>query len=245
MVIVFFTALMVGGATCLGAVGGFALKHISHRFSDIVLGFAAGVMLSAAVLGLILPAVELGGLFISILGIFFGAIMLNLIDRAVPHVHRMFGNPSFRDERLDKVMLFVTAIAIHNFPEGLASGVAFGTGNTAEAILIAGGIALQNLPEGMVTVTPMLAAGIPPKRALRYGIGTGIIEIVGTLIGYFAVTAVSALLPFALAFAGGTMLCVIIDEMLPETHGHGNEKAAVYSFLIGFCLMMVSDILLG
>lgn len=238
MNIVFLTALMVGGATCLGAVGGFVLKRISHQFSDMVMAFAAGVMLSAAILGLILPAVECGGLCTAILGIFAGALGLSLIDHIVPQIRP-------NDTQLDKVMLFVAAIAIHNFPEGLAAGVSFGTGDTVEAMLIAGGIALQNLPEGMVTVTPMLAAGIPPKKALLYGIGTGVIEIVGTLVGYFAVTAVSAILPFALAFAGGTMLYVIIDDMIPEIHSHGSEKLAAYSLLLGFCVMMASDILLG
>lgn len=147
-------------------------------------------------------------------------------------------------KKADKVVLFVVAMAIHNFPEGLAAGVSFGTGNYQSALLIAGGIALQNVPEGLVTVTPMLAAGIPPKKALLCGIMTGVIEIIGTMVGYAAVTVTETLLPFALAFAGGTMLFVVSDEMIPETHDHGNQRAATYSLLIGFCLMLVSDVLL-
>jgi ZIP family zinc transporter len=146
---------------------------------------------------------------------------------------------------MNKVMLFVLAIAIHNLPEGIAAGVGFGAGNTAEAFLIAGGIALQNIPEGMVIISPMLAAGISPKRTFLYAAMTGLVEVVGTLIGYFAVSISAAILPFALAFAGGTMLYVISDEMIPETHAHGSERGATYSLLIGFCLMLVFDVLLG
>ena len=147
--------------------------------------------------------------------------------------------------QLNKVILFVTAIAIHNLPEGIAAGVSFGTGDVNQAMLIAGGIALQNIPEGMVVIGPMLAAGVPPRRTFVIGMITGLVEVVGTLIGYLAVTVASAILPFALAFAGGTMLYVISDEMIPETHAHGSERGATYALLIGFCLMLVMDVILG
>ena len=137
------------------------------------------------------------------------------------------------------------AIAIHNLPEGIAAGVGFGSGNTAEALLIAGGIALQNIPEGMVIIAPMLAAGISPRRTFICGLATGLVEVVGTLLGYYAVTVATAILPFALAFAGGTMLYVISDEMIPETHAHGSQRGATYALLFGFCLMLVCDVLLG
>ena len=142
-------------------------------------------------------------------------------------------------------MLFVTAIAIHNLPEGIAAGVGFGSGNTEQALLIAAGIALQNIPEGMVIIAPMLAAGVKPSKTFLIAALTGAVEIVGTLIGYFAVWVASVILPFALAFAGGTMLYVISDEMIPETHAHGSERGATYSLLVGFCLMLVFDVLLG
>ena len=146
---------------------------------------------------------------------------------------------------VNKVMLFVMAIAIHNLPEGIAAGVSFGAGNDTEAMLIAGGIALQNIPEGMVIIGPMLAAGVSPKRTFLCAMATGLVEVVGTLLGYFAVTVASAILPFALAFAGGTMLYVISDEMIPETHAHGAQRGATYALLVGFCLMLVSDVLIG
>ena len=251
MKLVLLTALGVGGATVLGALIGFSFKKLSHRFSDIILSFAAGVMLSAAILGLILPSLEYGGeygLIITVAGIFAGAVCLNLMDRLVPHLHRMAGvedEAHAPSEKLSKVLLFATAIAIHNLPEGIAAGVSFGSGNNGEALLIAGGIALQNIPEGMVIIAPMLAAGVSPRRTFLLAMATGLIEVVGTLLGYLAVTVASAILPFALAFAGGTMLYVISDEMIPETHAHGSQRGATYALLVGFCLMLISDVLLG
>lgn len=247
MQLVLLTALGVGGATVIGAIAGFLIKDISHRFSDLVLAFAAGVMLAAAILGLILPSLDYGNLFITVAGIFTGAICLNLADRLVPHLHHLAGVDSEAhpgSQRLDKVLLFVSAIAIHNLPEGLAAGVSFGSENVAEAMLIAGGIALQNIPEGMVIIGPMLAAGIRPRRTFLCALATGLIEVLGTLLGYFAVSVASAILPFALAFAGGTMLYVISDEMIPETH-HNHESSATYALLVGFCIMLISDVLLG
>ena len=250
MKMVFLTALGVGGATVIGSILGFIFKNISHKFSDIVLSFAAGVMLAAAVLGLIVPSLEYGGKYgipITIVGIFAGAICLNLIDKAVPHLHKLMGSDieSHNNANLNKVLLFVTAIAIHNLPEGIAAGVSFGSDNISQAIMIAGGIALQNIPEGMVIIGPMLAAGVKPRKTFICAMITGLVEVVGTLLGFFAVSVASAILPFALAFAGGTMLYVISDEMIPETHAHGSERGATYALLAGFCLMLISDVLLG
>ena len=251
MVMVLLTALGVGGASIIGAMLGFAFKNTSHRFSDIVLSFAAGVMLCASILGLILPSLEYGGkwaILITIAGIFCGALCINLIDKLVPHLHKLTGaelekHPA-KTESLNKVLLFVIAIAIHNFPEGIAAGVGFGTENVTDALMIAGGIALQNIPEGMVIIAPMLASGMSHKRTFVIALIAGFVEIVGTLIGYFAVTISTFILPFVLAFAGGTMLYVIGDEMIPETHAHGNESGATYALLVGFVIMLVVDFLL-
>ncbi len=250
MELVLLTALGVGGATVIGALAGFAFKRLSHKFSDIILSFAAGVMLAAAVLGLILPSLEYGGNFgivITVIGIFCGAFCLNLIDRLVPHLHKLVGADIEEHNKtsLGKVLLFVMAIAIHNLPEGIAAGVGFGSGDTAQALIIAGGIALQNIPEGMVIIAPMLAAGVKPGKTFVIAMITGLVEVAGTLIGYFAVSISAAILPFALAFAGGTMLYVISDEMIPETHAHGAERGATYSLLVGFCIMLITDVLLG
>ncbi len=250
MELVLITALGVGGATVIGSLFGFVFKQISHKFSDIVLSFAAGVMLAAAVLGLILPSLEYGGkygLIYTISGIFAGALCLNLIDKLVPHLHKLVGADSeaHNNANLSRVLLFVTAIAIHNLPEGIAAGVGFGSGDTSQALVIAGGIALQNIPEGMVIIGPMLLAGVSPQKTFVCAMITGLVEVVGTLIGYFAVSVSTLILPFALAFAGGTMLYVISDEMIPETHSHGCERGATYSLLIGFCIMLITDVLLG
>ena len=251
MEMVLLTALGVGGATIFGAVMGFLFKKISHKFSDIVLSFAAGVMLSAAVIGLVLPAVEHGGKWgipVAVLGILCGAVCLNLIDKLVPHLHRLSGaeqegHPD--QKKLNKVLLFVMAIGIHNLPEGIAAGVGFGTGNDGEAMAIALGIALQNIPEGMVIIGPMLAAGMSKKRTFFIALLTGLVEVAGTLLGYFAVQLSTAILPFALAFAGGTMLYVISDEMIPETHHDGSQRGATYALLIGFCLMLAMSHYVG
>lgn len=254
MDLVLLTAVGVGGATVIGALIGFAFKNISHKFSDIILSFAAGVMLAAAVLGLIIPSVEHGyafgigpALLITVAGMFVGALCLNLIDKLVPHLHALAGVESEEhiNGSLSKVLLFVMAIAIHNLPEGIAAGVGFGSGDTSGALVIAGGIALQNIPEGMVIIAPMLAAGVSKKRTLLIATLTGVVEVIGTLIGYLAVSISVAILPFALAFAGGTMLYVISDEMIPETHAHGAQRGATYALLGGFALMLCMDFLLG
>ncbi len=250
MKMVLLTALGVGGATMFGSLMGFAFKRITHRFSDIVLSFAAGVMLAAAILGLVIPSIEYGGkwgIAVTVAGIFAGALCLNFIDKLVPHLHKLVGaeDEHHPDAKLNKILLFVLAIAIHNFPEGIAAGVGFGSDDISHALLIAGGIALQNIPEGMVIIGPMLASGVSPRRTFVCAMATGLVEIAGTLLGYFAVNISAAVLPFALAFAGGTMLYVISDEMIPETHAHGSQRGATYALLLGFCVMLICDFFLG
>lgn len=250
MELVLLTALGVGGATVIGALIGFMFKNISHKFSDIILSFAAGVMLAAAILGLVLPSLEYGGkygLIMTVSGIFAGAFCLNITDKLVPHLHKMIGieGEEHPDSNINKVLLFVLAIAIHNLPEGIAAGVGFGSGEVSDALIIAGGIALQNIPEGMVIIAPMLASGVSAGKTFVIAMITGLIEVIGTFLGYFTVSISTAILPFALAFAGGTMLYVISDEMIPETHAHGSERGATYALLIGFCVMLITDTLLG
>lgn len=249
---VILTALGIGGATILGSLLGFAVKKIPHKFNDMILSFAAGIMMAAAVLGLILPAVENGGRYGALLagaGILCGALFLNFIDRFVPHMHNIAGidrDAQGEDlHQLNKILLFVMAVAIHNVPEGIAAGVSFGTGNTADAFTVAAGIALQNVPEGMIIIAPMLAAGISRRRTFLIALSTGLVEVLGTLFGYLAVSAASFMLPFMLAFAGGTMLYVISNDMIPETHSHGYERRATYALLVGFIVMLVMDFYIG
>lgn len=245
MLIVFLTAVGVGGATVIGALIGFLFKGISHKFSNLIVSFAAGIMLSAALLGLILPSIEYGGSFgviIAVLGILVGGVCINLSDKLVPHIQKIAVRDSGDDGGMVRgVLLFVIAIGIHNLPEGIAAGVGFGSGDIENAMLIAMGIALHNIPEGMVIIAPMLAAGISPKKTFLFALITGFAEVVGTVVGFFAVSFASAILPFALAFAGGTMLYVISEEMIPETHASGDEARVTYAFLCGFCVMLLLD----
>ena len=252
MTIVSLTALGVGGASVIGALIGFLFKNTSHKLSDFILSFAAGVMLCASVVGLILPSLEYANndfaIVITVVGVFCGAFVVNLLDKGLPHLHKLTGvdiekHPE-KTAALNKVLLFVVAIAIHNFPEGIAAGVGFGAGDKSGAFLIASGIAIQNIPEGMAIVGPMIAAGMNKKRTLFVAVITGLIEVVGTFFGYFAASISSAILPFALAFAGGTMLYVVGDEIIPETHAHGNETLSTYGLLIGFCVMLLLDVLI-
>ena len=249
MELAFLTALGVGGATIIGVLIGFLFHKVPHKFNDAILGFAAGIMLAAAVLGLIVPSLEEGNIWITVIGILTGAIFLNFADKVTPHLHHITGvdqeTHAESQNNLNKVMLFVMAIAIHNLPEGIAAGVGFGSENLGNAVTVALGIALQNIPEGMVIVSPLIMAGVKKKRVLAIASFTGLIEVIGTMIGFFAVSIATAILPFALAFAGGTMIYVVSDEMIPETHSHGYERMATYSLILGFITMLIMAFYIG
>ena len=248
MDIVFLTALGVGGATVLGAVVGFVFKSVSDKYRDATLGAAAGVMLAASVFSLILPSLEYGGngALVTVFGVIVGSVTIDLVDRAVKLIGRRISAAGQGDlaGKRQRVLLFVLAIAIHNLPEGIAAGVGFGTGNNADGLMIAGGIALQNIPEGMVFISPMLGAGFSPKKTFVWAALTGVVEVVGTFLGYFAVLGIVEILPFALAFAGGCMIYVIFDEMIPSARESGNGRVANYAAVLGFCGMILLDAML-
>ena len=243
--LVFLTALAVGGATMLGALGGYCFRGAADRAGgQTVMAFAAGMMLSAAVAGLILPSLAGGGPWafpVTAAGILSGAAFLLLLERLAARMQRLSGLEGGASPRTRRVLLFVAAMAIHNFPEGLAAGVGFGTEDVPRALAIAGGIALQILPEGMVLIAPMLQAGIPPRRTLALAMSTGAVEIVGTLLGYGTVSLSAAALPFLLAFAGGAMLYLICDDMIPACRG----SKSLCALLTGFCFMLAMDHYLG
>ena len=250
MQLVIVAALGIGGATVVGAVIGFLIPSYSQKLNDILMGFAAGIMMAAAVVGLVLPALEgtgKKGIPIVGIGLLCGALLLNFLDKVTPHLHHLSGvdSESHHNGDIDKVLLFVFAIGLHNLPEGLAAGVSFGGGNIGNAISVALGIALQNIPEGMIIISPMLMAGISKKRTFVIAAFTGLVEVLGTFLGYAATSVAASILPFALSVAGGTMLYVVSDEMIPETHSHGNELAATYALMAGFFLMLVMDTCLG
>ena len=250
MRMVLLTALGIGGATIIGAAIGFCVKNVSHKINDMILSFAAGIMLAAAVGGLIAPAFELVNgiqLLIPVTGIFAGALFLNFMDKVTPHLHKIAGTDEeahVNNKNLSRALLFVMAVAIHNLPEGMAAGVSFGNEDVSAAITVAVGIALQNIPEGIVTVSPLVMSGVSRGRAFILAAATGFIEVAGCFLGFFVANVSTVILPFALAFAGGTMLYIISDEMIPETHSHGYERISTYSLLVGVTLMLVMDVVL-
>ena len=237
---------MVGGSTIFGAALGLVFRRTTREFNDGAMSLAAGVMLAAAIIGLILPSLEYSGDFGFItasVGIFLGALCVNLMDRVILRLYPDEAEGVEESERARGVLLFVTAIAIHNLPEGIAAGVGFGTGDVGDGLFIAVAIAMQNIPEGMTVLIAMLGIGIKPLRAFFIAAMTGVVEIIGTYIGYLAVNISVAILPFILAFAGGNMLYVIADEMIPASHSKENHRPT-YLMLVGFCFMLMLSAIL-
>ena len=248
---VWLSAAGLCGATLIGSILGFGIKELPHKWNDTVMGFCAGVMLAASVLGLIVPAAEQAGSghwWLVAIGVIVGAMFLNLLDFVTPHMHHITGldpEQHTNNSSLSRIMLFVMAIALHKLPEGIAAGVGFNSADTTDAWAVSLGIALQNIPEGMVIISPLLLAGVSKTRTLIISLAIAMLEVIGVWIGYAAGGISERMLPAMLAFAGGAMLYVVSDEMIPETHAHGSERAATYSLLAGFCLMLVFDVLLG
>lgn len=237
----FLATLGTGLATGVGALPVLFTRNIPERLLDGLLGFAAGVMLAATAFSLLVPAIELGGVGIAILGLVAGALFLDAADRLIPHTHFIKGPEGPRTKALRRVWLLVLAITLHNFPEGLAVGIAFGGGDLPTATVLAIAIALQNMPEGLAVALPLVREGYSRRRALAYATLSGMAEPVAGLIGVAAVQFVRPLLPFGLAFAAGAMLFVVSDEMIPETHRHGHERVGTAGLILGFVIMMFLD----
>lgn len=234
----------LGLASLLGSVIGLVIKKIPHKWNDIFLGFCAGMMLAAAIVCLIMPAVEMttsSKWWQSVLGIAAGVALISLLDRITPHLHQLSGIKEAENHvsntSLNRTLLFVMAIAIHKLPEGLATGVSF-NGDSGNAFAIALTIALQNIPEGMVVVTPLLMAGVRFSSTAFIALFVALLEVVGVLVGFFIGDLSSVFLPFLLAMAGGAMLYVISDEMIPETHSHGYQKGATFALVAGVVSML-------
>ncbi|MGD6934539.1 MAG: ZIP family metal transporter [Candidatus Bathyarchaeia archaeon] len=233
---------LVGFSTGLGAVPILFTKKISDKMLDVLLGFSAGVMLAATCFSLIVPALDLGGPFIVVIGIALGALVLHLIDRFVPHFHPAFG-PEGPSSKLSKVWLFVIAMTIHNFPEGLAVGIGFGSGDFAAGLVVAVAIALQNMPEGLAVALPLVREGYSRRKSLGYATLTGLVEPLGGLLGLVLISVFLPFQSFGLAFAAGAMLFVVSDEMIPESHRKGFERQATFGLIAGFVLMLFMDCL--
>lgn len=234
MIHVLLTAIGVGGATVFGAAVGFLFSGKAEKYGNIILSFAAGVMLFSSFSGLILPALELGGRFAAlktIVGIFVGGFCILLPERFLPE-------PDAQDKRRKRALMTVLAIALHNLPEGIAAGVGFGTDDVRTALFIAVGIALQNIPEGCVVTASLVSSGFSSAKAFLLSALTGVVEVCGTLLGYLTVSLSSALLPYALSFAAGAMLYVVVCEMMCEMCEEKRRELVLTAFLIGVGVMV-------
>jgi ZIP family zinc transporter len=246
--------------TALGAAVVFVFKSVNQKLLDAMMGFAAGVMIAASFWSLLLPAIEMAenngttGWVPAATGFLAGGAALALIDKILPHLH--IGFPREEAEgvatRWRRSVLLVLAITLHNFPEGLAVGVAFGAvaagapgATLGAAVALAIGIGLQNFPEGTAVSVPLRREGMSRTRAFLYGQASGLVEPVAGVLGALAVLYVEAILPYALAFAAGAMIFVVVEELIPESQRGQNTDIATAGTLLGFTVMMVLDVALG
>lgn len=239
-----------GLMTALGAVPVFFTKNVSQKLLDVMLGFAAGIMLSATCFSLVMPSIEYGGgdfkaVMITSAGIILGAFIIDMIDKFSPHEHLIDKRREGVSSSLSQIWLFIIAITIHNFPEGMATGVGFGTENIGDGLALALGIGIQNMPEGLAVALSLVREKYSVRYAFIVAAITGLVEPVGAVLGFGLVNIFRPVLPVVLASAAGAMLFVICDEIIPETHSKGYEREATYGIIFGFVIMMVLDILLG
>ncbi|MHB8135663.1 MAG: ZIP family metal transporter [Anaerolineaceae bacterium] len=246
--------------TALGAAGVFLAKDINRKVLDVMLGFAAGVMIAASYWSLLAPAIEMSesqgipGWLPAVIGFLAGGLSLYGIDKLLPHLH--LGLPDSEVEGVKtswhRSVLLVLAITLHNFPEGLAVGVAFGAAaagfpqaTIASAIALAIGIGIQNFPEGLAVSAPLRREGLGRWKSFMYGQASGLVEPIAGVLGALAVIVVRPLLPYALAFAAGAMIFVVGEELIPESHVGTNGDLATLGLLFGFSVMMFLDVALG
>ena len=244
---VWISAAGLALSTVFGSILGFFVKELPHKWNDAVLGYCAGVMLAAATLGLILPAADsvgIGKWWIIIIGEMLGVAILYCLDLFAPHLHKLTGldrEEHKNNASLNHILLFVMAIALHKLPEGIAAGVGFNAAETSTAWAVSIGIAIQNIPEGMLVIAPLLIAGVSTARAFIIALAIAMLEIVGVFIGDGIGAISEFMLPMMLAMAGGAMLYVVSDEMIPETHAHGYERIATISLILGFTTICFLD----
>lgn len=237
--------LGTGIATGLGALPALFTARIGDKLLDGMLGFAAGVMLAATSFSLLLPSIEAGGVWVTVAGVLIGAAFVALMDKVVPHVHFISGAEGPPSPTLKRITLLILAITIHNFPEGMAVGVGFGSENLDVAVTLAIAIALQNMPEGLAVALPLIREGYSRWKAVLYALLSGLVEPIGGILGAAPVSVARPLLPWGLSFAAGAMLYVVSEEMIPETHRKGFAKVGTTGLLAGFIVMMVLDNLFG
>jgi len=251
VVIGFIASILAGLATGVGALPALFFKDISDKLFNSLLGAAAGVMLAATAFSLLVPGIDYGnamwpgkGLWVVSAGMMIGALFLHYADQHLPHLH-FDSVPNAKKDSLQKIWLFIIAITIHNFPEGMTVGVSFGSGDINNGIVLAIAIAMQNIPEGLAVALPLVGLGYNKWKAVGIATLTGLVEPVGGLLGITMVTLFSSILPLAMGFAAGAMLFVISEEIIPETHSKGRSRYATFSLMFGFILMMALDTLIA
>ncbi len=246
--------LCTAAATGVGALPLLFTRSVSAKTQTTMLGFSAGVMLAASVFSLLLPAIsaatamtgsKVGGGLLAGAALLLGASLLLVMDKVVPHEHVVQGSHGRNYAAVRRVWLFVFAITLHNVPEGLAVGVAFGAENLATGLPLAVGIAVQNMPEGLAVALAMMTLNYTRMQAVLIALATGLVEPIGGMVGAAAIAVSGALLPWGLGFAAGAMLFVISHEMIPESHRLGKETSATVGLFAGFVLMMLFDTTLG
>ncbi|MFP4473904.1 MAG: ZIP family metal transporter [Candidatus Omnitrophota bacterium] len=252
--------LMTWALTAIGAAGVFLAKDVSRKVLDMMLGFAAGVMIAASFWSLLAPAIAMAeetgtpGWLPAAVGFLLGGAFLRLIDRFMPHLH--LGMPREKAEgvptKLKRTTLLILAVTLHNIPEGLAVGVAFGaaaagvpTATQAAAFALALGIGLQNMPEGLAISAPLRREGVSRCRSFWWGQLSGAVEPVAAVIGAAVVLLIRPVLPYALAFAAGAMIFVVVEEVIPESQQGDNADIATLGVMVGFTVMMILDVALG
>jgi ZIP family zinc transporter len=250
----FLGSLAAGMMTTVGALPVLFGRAPSERARDALLGFAAGVMLAASFFSLIVPSLDISTELygdgaipaaIAVAGILLGSIMVAMINRYMPHEHFIAGREGPDVATLRRIWLFVIAITIHNFPEGLAVGVGFGGDNLTNGVSLAIGIGLQNAPEGLAVAVALVGENYERWRAFLIAAATGLVEPIGGLLGAGAVALSEPLLPWGLAFAAGAMLYVISHEIIPETHRRGFQNEATTGLTIGLVVMLFLDVWLA
>jgi ZIP family zinc transporter len=236
-----FVSFLSGMATMLGAIPVFFLnKKLSHKAYSSMLGISGGIMLGATFFSLILESIERSNPYVAVFGILSGALFIELLAKYIPHEH-FFKGKEGPDVNLKRIFLFMLAITIHNFPEGMSVGVGWALDDKAKSISLATGIGIQNIPEGASIALPLLALGYSKWYCVFVTFLSAIVEPIGGFIGISIVSFFKAFLPYALAFAGGCMLYVISGEMIPESHEKGYGKIATWWLIIGFVIMMFLD----
>ncbi len=234
---------VAGISTVLGAIPFLLFNKVaSQKLIDAFLGFAAGVMLAASAFSLVVPSIELGGVLRFAIGFVLGGILVDVMDKILPHEHFTKGHEGIDAKRLKTIWLFIIAITIHNLPEGMAVG--FG-GFTPQALTIAIAIGLQNIPEGAAVAASLMSAKYKKSSIFSITLFTSVVEALGGLLGVTLISFAKGLLPYLLALAAGAMIFVISDEVIPETHLKGEERLTTYWILIGFIVMTALDVLLG